>query len=316
MVGVLQPLGKQFPIINPDGTPTEYFIRWAQQRQIDIGDGITSAQAQQLIDDWAAARSVIAGDGLDGGGNLSADVTLTADVQEILDQITTTRGSVLYRGASAWAALAPGTSGHFLKTNGTGADPAWAAAGGGGSGGYPTLVPPVNTDFTITLNAPTVTDSGNGILLESATDAHILRGRLKSLPGGNFTVIARVTGAYSVDFNQAGIVFRDTSGKYVIAGPMNVAGTWFEHGQWSDQTTWNSAAGGYDLDTANFPEWVKCEFDSTTNDITSYFSWDGWNWKSIGTSTYLATADAFGIACGQRSTSRGVLAAFSSWAVT
>lgn len=44
-----------------------------------------------------------------------------------------TRGSVIYRGASGWAILVPGTSGFFLKTNGTGADPAWANPTAGGT---------------------------------------------------------------------------------------------------------------------------------------------------------------------------------------
>jgi|SRR5580765_1312398 hypothetical protein len=39
-----------------------------------------------------------------------------------------TQGSIIYRNASAWVALGPGTSGQFLKTNGAGADPAWDAA--------------------------------------------------------------------------------------------------------------------------------------------------------------------------------------------
>lgn len=47
---------------------------------------------------------------------------------EVLDFIGSTRGSVLYRGAAGWAILAPGTSGHFLKSNGAGADPSYAAA--------------------------------------------------------------------------------------------------------------------------------------------------------------------------------------------
>jgi hypothetical protein len=76
MVGILQPLAKEFAVVGPDGKPTDYFIRWAQQRQIDIGQGITAAEAQQLIDDWAAARDIIAGAGLTDGGPLSADVTL------------------------------------------------------------------------------------------------------------------------------------------------------------------------------------------------------------------------------------------------
>jgi hypothetical protein len=39
------------------------------------------------------------------------------------------RGDILYRGASGWAVLAPGTSGYALVTNGAGADPAWASIG-------------------------------------------------------------------------------------------------------------------------------------------------------------------------------------------
>jgi hypothetical protein len=40
------------------------------------------------------------------------------------------QGAILYKDAAAWAALAPGTSGQFLKTNGAAANPAWANAGG------------------------------------------------------------------------------------------------------------------------------------------------------------------------------------------
>ena len=76
MPGDLQPLAQNFKIVDEYGNPTPYFIQWAQQRQIDITAGITSAEAQQLIDDWAAARDVIAGAGLTGGGPLSNDVTL------------------------------------------------------------------------------------------------------------------------------------------------------------------------------------------------------------------------------------------------
>lgn len=39
-----------------------------------------------------------------------------------------TQGDILYKGATLWEKLTPGTSGHFLKTQGAGADPGWAAA--------------------------------------------------------------------------------------------------------------------------------------------------------------------------------------------
>ena len=54
--------------------------------------------------------------------------------QAALDSISSTQGSVLYRGASAWQALAPGTAGQVLTTNGAGANPSWETGGGGGGG--------------------------------------------------------------------------------------------------------------------------------------------------------------------------------------
>lgn len=49
-------------------------------------------------------------------------------VQTLLDGISSTRGTVLYRGASAWSALASGTAGQVLTTGGAGADPSWSGS--------------------------------------------------------------------------------------------------------------------------------------------------------------------------------------------
>jgi hypothetical protein len=46
-----------------------------------------------------------------------------------ITELTGTQGDVLYHNGTNWAKLAAGTSGHFLKTNGAAANPAWAAAG-------------------------------------------------------------------------------------------------------------------------------------------------------------------------------------------
>lgn len=57
------------------------------------------------------------------GAGTGEEVSLS----ELLDFIgSAAQGDILYRGASAWARLAAGTSGQFLKTNGAGANPAWA----------------------------------------------------------------------------------------------------------------------------------------------------------------------------------------------
>jgi hypothetical protein len=81
------------------------------------------------------------------GAGTGEEVTLS----ELLDFIgSAAQGDILYRGAASWARLAAGTSGHFLKTNGAAANPAWAAAAGGFSTiGYNEYTS--NADITATI---------------------------------------------------------------------------------------------------------------------------------------------------------------------
>ncbi len=51
--------------------------------------------------------------------------TLTAIIDSAIGN---TQGDVLYRGASNWSVLAPGTSGQFLQTQGAASNPQWATA--------------------------------------------------------------------------------------------------------------------------------------------------------------------------------------------
>lgn len=60
-------------------------------------------------------------------GSSAAPIPTTVSL--LLDTVFgSARGDVLYRGASAWAALAPGTSGQFLSTGGSAGDPSWQNA--------------------------------------------------------------------------------------------------------------------------------------------------------------------------------------------
>lgn len=50
---------------------------------------------------------------------------------QVLDSVAgNTQGSILYRSASAWTVLAPGTNGQVLKTAGAGANPFWGSTTG------------------------------------------------------------------------------------------------------------------------------------------------------------------------------------------
>lgn len=60
MTGTLQPLEQQFAIVDAQGRPTEYFIRWAQQKQIDIGDSITLG----VLQDFLTAHALQEGEGI------------------------------------------------------------------------------------------------------------------------------------------------------------------------------------------------------------------------------------------------------------
>lgn len=60
------------------------------------------------------------------GAGAGEEVTLS----QLLDWAgSAARGDILYRGASAWALLAAGTSGYVLTTAGAGADPSWTSPG-------------------------------------------------------------------------------------------------------------------------------------------------------------------------------------------
>lgn len=113
-------------------------------------NGVTYALMQQV-----SANNRLLGNNSGAAGNVSE---LTAS--QALDMIGTTRGSLLYRGASGWTILTPGTSGYLLSSSGAGADPAWAApaasvtnvaTGSGLTGG------PITSTGTISVNTNGIT---------------------------------------------------------------------------------------------------------------------------------------------------------------
>lgn len=86
-----------------------------------IGSGaVTYAKIQNI----STTQRVI------GRNTAGAGVTEEVSASGVLDWIGSTRGQILFRGASGWSALATGTAGQVLQTNGAGADPSWGAAPG------------------------------------------------------------------------------------------------------------------------------------------------------------------------------------------
>jgi hypothetical protein len=105
-----------------------YFISNRNAAEWEIGTGHMS-DANTLVRDTILFSS-----------NSNAAVSFSAGTKDISNDIpasyqvfvegTPAQGDIIYRGASAWSRLAAGTNGQFLKTQGAGADPQWASAGG------------------------------------------------------------------------------------------------------------------------------------------------------------------------------------------
>ena len=127
---------------------------------VDTYGRITSATTANITPATIGAvpttRTVSTTSGISGGGALSSDLTLslspiasntvlanisgtssvpTATTPTALfdSAFSSTQGTILYRGASTWQVLSPGSAGQFLATGGAGANPSWTAGSGTGT---------------------------------------------------------------------------------------------------------------------------------------------------------------------------------------
>jgi hypothetical protein len=161
------------------------------------------------------------------GVNAGATAPSWQGLSSLIDNVFTAsaQGTVLYRGASDWVALAPGTNGQFLTSGGAAANVSWTTGGGGGGG---------VTGFTTALNtaSPNITNNVSSITASGGTTnqfaAFIPKGTggiLAAVPdsaatGGN------IRGTYSVDLQlqrTASTQVASSTGSVLIGGENNTA---------------------------------------------------------------------------------------------
>lgn len=94
------------------------------------------------------------------GGGVAAPTptTLTAYLDSVLG---TTQGSIIYRNATVWTTLSPGTAGQFLQTAGAAANPLWAS---GNSGTVTSVALSLPSIFTVSGSPVTTTGTLTGTL--------------------------------------------------------------------------------------------------------------------------------------------------------
>jgi hypothetical protein len=321
MPGQLQPLAQNFKIVDENGFPNQYFIKWAQQRQEDISDAMTLADLQAYL----TAHKLREGSGIQftPDGDINNDPLIAADVQEILDQITSTRGAILYRGLLGWAALNPGTVGQFLQTAGAGADPLWAAGGGGGggSGGYEAgpegTIPNLGTWTGWNLGTSTLVSTAKNHIF-TPQNGGVMRGYYTAIPAFPFDIYMRMN-AFQLNSTLAqqhnGILLRANATGNTVMLVLDEVG-----GSPNAQISRWSSAGGFVTTTVSISPWkptavVWLRANVTSTTITYYVSTDGFTWQNIGTetiATYLGTLTHYGFGNYQASQAGGSIIGYLS----
>lgn len=199
-----------------DGTTGKLLKRAAGNGLAYLTDGVLSLVTTATPADLSASQRLW---GRNSSGSGAAEEVTAA---QVIDWIGSTRGAILYRGASGWAILAPGTAGQTLHTGGSGADPSWQdGAGVYGSG----LDGAIDFDgaSTITLaNGTTIVPSGSVYTLPQDIEATTIRIRSGvRVDTGGFVVYA--SGLVTFD-DATAILSRNGGAASGVTGGAGVSG--------------------------------------------------------------------------------------------
>lgn len=185
---------------------------------------------------------------LSGVANTPIGVTLTSLMDAVLGSV---QGDLLYRNATQWTVLAPGTSGYFLATQGAAANPLWAAGNTGtvtsvsvttANGVSGTVANPTTTPaITLSLGAITPSSISTGGQITStlatgtapfviASTTNVANLNASSLGGATFSAPGAIGGGTPGAITGTTITGTDTTdssssttGALITAGGLGVA---------------------------------------------------------------------------------------------
>ena len=246
--------------------------------------------------------------------------------------VGSTQGSILYRSASSWAALTPGTVGYVLQSGGASANPSWAPSGGGGGGittivgagigsgastvalpAVPVISRPALASFTwVNQAGATATDNANGPLVLRSTQntgGNGINGLVKPVAGSDWTV----TTQHALGHHYGGpgqdiaglFVYNSVNGRLFVCGPQN--GTTIAVSAYNSTTSFNTLPGTKTVLVTPGSIWTRAQYVSATTTFTCSYSIDGFTWEPIYTTNapFIGVPTGYGISIGSQGNSTG-----------
>jgi len=213
----------QVMIVNTGGTAPE----WTSQSNLTAGKAtnIAGGVAGTMFYNTAAdtttnlaigsAYNIL---GVNTGGTSPSWQTLSSLIDNALS--ASAQGTLIYRDASTWAALAPGASGTFLKANGAAANPSWATVSITGFTSAQNTTAPNATNNVSSLTVSAVSTNAFAAIVPKGTG-----GLIGAIPDSTATG-GDIRGTYSVDLQftrSASTMVASGTDASLIGGSSNTA---------------------------------------------------------------------------------------------
>lgn len=222
-------------------------------------------------------------------------------LSDVIDDLGSDQGDILFRGALDWEVLAPSTAGFVLSTNGASADPTWIAqSGGGGSAklvdGNPVALPGLGSLTWLNQGGATAVAHTNGpiSLTIPAQNADQLRGLYQTPPATPWTLTCKISPSlWPVNFYTGGVFITD--GTRLVTLNIGYAGPSIQVVQWNSVTSFSSSPFGKTSVQLQIM-WLRIYHDGTTLHFS--ISQNGADWLQLYTQsagTWLGTITGAGV---------------------
>ena len=204
------------------------------------------------------------------------------DAQLVLDQISMTPGTLIFRSTAGWVAIPPPIASAQVLTWQDASHIIWASGGGGGASS-PDYNYPMIADFPTINGTPGQTDTAHGIGLNTTGASNVLQTIERPTAAGDWSMTARITSGQILDgASELGIYVTDTaSGRLNTIGVQDINNAvphefQLAAKQWNDRTSRNMDYSGGKL-VYQHVGWLRIAYTAGTNTCAFSASIDGEN---------------------------------------